>query len=338
VHRGPRIALVLGAALGPLWAACTPAQRAAEPGASPSSPPPAPSSSAAVAAPATSASSDAIFEPPADTHEEDATLPAGTVAVTLLDADGKPRPNEMAFLAQISETPAPDVTGHTDAGGRVTLSAPGWIGTSARIVAVSGGGSFYTSPFPIRARGGVRATLHGYDCSSDIKVAKVVFSVIVLVQLGAGDIEVAESFDAFVLGRVAWTPPDVVLPMPGGFSRFESANHSESSWDIFARQDVAVMRGTIPPGRQNVQTSFHVPLQDGGALVRVPVPPHTALSRVITWAGPATRLTAEGFPPARTERTSDSVALVTDRKLRPDDRPMTDIVVDVRGPIVAPKR
>lgn len=237
-----RIATSLVAALAPVWAACTPAHPAAQLPA----PAPAASSSGTTAPAATSASTEAIFKPPADAHEEDATLPAATVAVTLLDADGKPRPNETVFLAQISETPAPDVTGVTDAGGRITLSAPGWVGTSARVVAVSGGGSFYTSPFPIRGRGGVRVTLHGYECSSDIKVAKVVFSVIVLVELDGGDVEVAESFDAFVLGRVAWTPPGVQLPMPAGFSRFESANHSDSSWDIFSRQDAAVMRGTIP--------------------------------------------------------------------------------------------
>jgi hypothetical protein len=329
-----RLAFLL---LVPFGAACS---RAAVPVAVPASSAAPASSSAqpASVAPASSGAADELFHPPPDTHEQDATLPAGSVSVELRDADGQPRPHASVFLAQISGTPAPDVVGTTDDAGRLTLSAPGWIGTRARVVARSAGAIFFTSPFSIPARGGVRATLHAYESSKSLRDAKIVFLVTVLLELDGADLHVTEGLTAHALGRVAWLPTGIELALPDGFTHFESSTESDTSLDLLLQGNRAVMSGTIPPGQNDFTMSWRLPLRDSAATLRVPMPPHVALVRLVTYSGPATHLQADGFPTAQVQPTSSvGPILVVERKLKPGDSPLREVVMEVRAPVVRPK-
>ena len=166
--------------------------------------------------------------PNEDSRAADPSLGPGTVVVEVLDEDDKPARDQSVLLAQISRTPAPDVTGVTDAHGHVTLSAPSWIGTSARVVGMRASARFLTSPFLVPAGGGMRVVVHTYPTSSDIADASVVFQSGVLVEREGAELVVTEVLAAYNFSKVAWLPDHVPFELPQGFSHFESTVYGDT--------------------------------------------------------------------------------------------------------------
>ncbi|HEY1955281.1 MAG TPA: hypothetical protein VGH28_06705 [Polyangiaceae bacterium] len=262
---------------------------------------------------APSAPSIELFKPPPDTHVLDAALAPATVDVALLDATGAPAPNESVFLAQISDHPAPDVMGVSDARGHVTLAAPSWAGGQARAVCRKDGAIFFTEPFAIPAHGGVRVTLHAYASSRKMDDAAVIFEMNTLVEPHAPGVSVTVGLRVYDYSRVAWKP-DLALPLPAGATHFEGGVTSPAtSLDVDAKDGVAHLAGTIAPGMHTIEMRFDLP----AGSFRL-TPPHLVRARVVTWAGPATRLEVAGFDAPAVDRTRfGAPALLTMREAAP---------------------
>lgn len=299
---------------------------------------PAPRASASPAVPpsAPDAGKD-LYEPPKDTHVEDGSLAAGTIAIDLRGPEGEPVTHETVFLAQISETPIPNVAARTDAAGRATLSAPAFVGSSARVVTHRGDAEYWTEPFPIPARGGVRVVLHSYPSSRAIDDARVVFQSVVLVEADGADVKVTQALQGYNFARVAWLP-DEHWPLPKGAARFEGNVYSETSLVVMPKDGQVSFSGTLAPGKHYIEMSFIVPSPGRTAAVRIAMPPHLAVARVITWAGRGTRLEVDGFPPAiPTTSSKGEASLVTERQTKREDPPIREISLRVSGVTTAPR-
>ena len=93
----------------------------------------------------------------------------------------------------------------------------------------------------------------------------------------------------------------------------------------------AKLRGTFPPGKHTVDFQWQLPW-DGEKDVDfgVGLPPHAAILRVMMAQAGEARLVPEGFPPAEVRRDQQGQAfLVTERRLRPDDSPLTTLSVGI---------
>lgn len=270
---------------------------------------------------------DDTFRPPPDTHTEDAALPRGTVLVELRDADDKPIPNEIVLLAEISEKPVPNVVAFTDNRGQAILSAPSWSGLARVVTHKTGDGEFWTAPFPMGGRGGTRVILHSYASSKDIAELLVAFQCAVLVEVVGTDLKVTQSLNAFNFSPKAWLA-DIPFALPKKFSGFDKIVFSETSVNITAEGGRALITGTLAPGKHEIEMSWRTPL---ATPVRIAMPPHVAVVRILADPATTTRLEVAGFPAAKITTSSDGTRmLVTERQLKRDDPPLQAIDVNVR--------
>lgn len=245
----------------------------------------------------------------------------------LRDADDKPAPHESVFLAQISTTPAPDVPAETDARGRAALSAPAWVGGSARVVTGKGSGVFFTEPFQLPSRGGVHVVLHTYACSKQLEDTLTAFQSIVFVEAHGGGLKVTQALRSYNFARVAWLPR-LQLDLPGDASEFDSAIETNSSLAVQREGDRAVILGTMAPGKHELQLSFLLPLHGDGARFRIAMPPHVAQARVLAQSSGKTRLVVKGFPEATPMETG---MLGTEFRVQRQGTPLTEVDVEVHA-------
>jgi hypothetical protein len=287
-----------------------------------------------------------VFQPPEDTEAPDPTLPPGTIVVELRDADDHPVPNETVTLGAMTNSIAKgDSRKHfqqtTDAGGRTTFSGLQTASNVAyRVSSGYQGGSFAASPFQLKQGGTMRVVLHVYAVTRDIRDARVVCEATVASEMRDDRIHVEEVFTIYNLGRTAWAPLGVTLPLPEGYTAF-STQASMSDQGVDDAVGSAKLRGTFPPGRHTVDFRWQLPWSgDKDVDFDVGMPPHAAIVRVMMPAATGVRLAPEGFPPAEIRHDGQGQSfLVTERRMRPDEGPLTALRVGIHDlPTAGPGR
>jgi hypothetical protein len=287
-----------------------------------------------------------MFEPPEDTEQEDPTLPPGTVAVDVRDADDKPMPGEMVTLGILVNSVAKgDSRRHeqatSDAAGRVVFSGLELASNIAyRISVVHAGGQFAAMPFQLQQAKTMRVVLHVYPVTNDLAGALVVCEVAVAAEVRDDRIQMEEAVTVYNLGRVAWVPGDVEIPLPEGATAF-NAQTSMSDQGADEVGGAARLHGTFGPGRGSVDYRFQVPWSgEKDVDMTVGMPPHVAIARVMMPASADIKLVAQGFPPAEVKRDQQGQTfLVSERHVRPEDSKLTSLALGIHDlPTLGPGR
>jgi hypothetical protein len=285
-----------------------------------------------------------VFEPPEDIEQEDPTLPPGTIAVDLHDADDQPVAHEEITLGILINSIAKgDSRKHlqavTDERGRVAFSGLETASNMAyRVSTGYQGGAFAATPFQLQQAKSMHVVLHVYPVTRDIQKALIVAEATIAAEVREDRIQVEEALTIYNLGRIAWQPDDVRMKLPEGFTAF-NAQTTMSDQGVDDVGDGAQLRGTFPPGRHGIEFRWQVPWSDDRDVdFSVGLPPHVAIARVMMPATSDIKLVAEGFPAAEVRHDSQGQSfLVTERRLRPDDPRLTSISVGIhdlptRGP------
>jgi hypothetical protein len=221
--------------------------------------------------------------------------------------------------------------GTTDAAGIAVFSGLDTASNVAyRVSSGYQGGAFAAMPFQMKQASAMRVVLHVYPVVHDIRDARVVCEVALAAEMRDERIHIEEAFTIYNLGRTAWAPQGVPMALPEGYTAF-SAQASMSDQGVDDGAGSAKLRGTFPPGRHTVDFQWQLPW-DGEKDVDfgVGLPPHAAILRVMMAAAGEARLALEGFPPAEVRHDGQGQTfLVTERRLRPDDSPLTTLSVGI---------
>ncbi len=287
-----------------------------------------------------------MFEPPPDTEQEDATLPGGTIAVSLRDADDKAVPNETVTLGILINSIAKgDSRQHlqatTDSAGTAVFTGLETASNIAyRVSSGYQGGLFAASPFQLQQAKAMRVALHVYPVSRDIQQTLVIAESTVAAEVRDDRIQVEEELTFYNLGRVAWQPDDVRLNLPESATAFSSqASMSDQGVDDVGH--VAKLHGTFPPGRHAVTFRWQIPWSgETDVVFDVGLPPHAAIGRVMMAGTPDIRLTVTGLPPPDVRHNQQGQRfLVTERRFRPEDARREVLSVGIHGlPAIGPGR
>jgi hypothetical protein len=176
----------------------------------------------------------------------------------------------------------------------------------------------------------MRVVLHVYQVMHDIRDARVVMEVALAAEMRDERIHIEEAFTIYNLGRTAWAPQGVPMSLPEGYTAF-STQASMSDQGVDDGAGAAKLRGTFPPGRHSVDFQWQLPW-DGEKDVDfgVGLPPHAGIVRVMMASAGDARLVPDGFPPAEVRRDAQGQAfLVTERRVRPDESPLTTLSVGI---------
>jgi hypothetical protein len=280
----------------------------------------------------------AVFEPPEDTEQPDATLPPGTIAVDLRDADDKPVPHQTVTLGiLISSVAKGDSRKHLqtqtdDQGHAVFKDLEVTSNIAYRVGSPFQGGGFAATPFQLEQSKAMRVVLHVYAVTHDLGQALIVSECTVAAEIREDRLQIEEVLAFYNLGRVAWQPEGVALPLPTGFTAFNtSASMTDQGVDEVS--GTAKLRGTFPPGRHTVEYRWQLPLSGEKDLsFEAGVPPHMAAARVLMPAATDLTLTAEGFPAPDIRRDGQGQRFVVlERRMRPEDAKLTSLRIGIHG-------
>lgn len=267
-----------------------------------------------------------IFEPPEDTEREDPGLAAGTIVVELRDGDGMPVVGEGVTLGILINSIAKGDSRKrlmelTDDRGTATFAGLDTASNIAyRVSSGHQGGSFAAMPFQLSQGKAMRVVLHVYPVTHDIQSTLILCEAVVAAELRDDRIQIEEALTFYNLGRQAWQPEDVAMPLPHGFTAFAS-QPSMSDQGVDVSGETAKLHGTFAPGHHPIQFRWQLPWSgDKDIDFEVGMPPHVAIARVLMPASSGVKLAISGFPPTDVRRDAQGQSfLVSERRVHPDE-------------------
>jgi hypothetical protein len=277
-----------------------------------------------------------VFQPPEDTENEDPTMPPGSIAVELRDADDHPVPRETVTLGILINSIAKgDSRKHMQAEsneqGRALFTGLDTASNVAYRVSVGyQGGSFAASPFQLQQTKAMRVVLHVYPVSRSIQDALIVCEATVAAEVRDDRIQIEQAVHVYNLGRTAWQPTDVLMALPEGYTAF-NAQASMSDQGVDETHGSARLHGTFPPGNHAIEFRWQLPWSgDKDVDFDIGLPPHVAIARVMMPVSGEAKLDASGFPPAEVRHDAQGQTfLVTERRLRPDDHRLDTLAIGI---------
>lgn len=273
---------------------------------------------------------------PPDVSEADPKLPNGSIAISLVDAAGKPLPGLAVTLGIIENTIAKGESRKhvmANAGPDGVAHFTGLTAGSSfayRVSVQQEGATFALMPFRLPDQGGQRGVLHVLPVTNSLETALVVVQTGLYFELKDDRIQFEQAFAFYNFGKTAWVPKDLDVVLPEGFTAF-STQQAMSDVGVDPTPKGYRLRGTFTPGRHDVQFRFQLPYDaDPSLRFSVGLPPHVALARVVSGTGGSTRLEVEGFP-AATEQTDPQGqrARITEKEARREDPPLSVLKVSV---------
>ncbi len=262
-----------------------------------------------------------MFDAPPDTAEDDSTLPVGTIVLMLKDAQEKPISNADVALGIVHSTVATGEsrerkTGTTDGEGTIRWDGMSrGSGTSYRATVSNDRATFGTEPFTLGDRAGKRVVLHVYKATSSIEEALVGAQGIVYLSLREDSINVENLYGIFNLGATAWVPENETIELPEGYKAFNRPDAMDGV-GIDEVNGKGLLRGTIGPGRHEVQFHFQVPLEaEDRQTIKLDLPPHIAQMRVMVEASKTMNVEVPGFPPAKKSKNRDGKRILVTEKM-----------------------
>lgn len=278
-------------------------------------------------------------EAPEEGAIEDPTLPKGSVEVHITDPTGKPLGDTDVTLGILYNSVAKGesskrVTTKTDAVGSARFqNLDVGSGVAYRPMVLKDGATFSVMPFQLGLKTGMRALLHVYPVVNDIEQTLVVGQSMLYAEVKDDRIQIQQAFKIYNFGRNSWVPKDVIVPLPEQFTAFATQQGMTDIGVDAVPQKGLKLRGTFSPGQHVVEFKWQLPYT-GESEVKfdVGMPPHLAAARVIAPAARGMGLEVEGFdPPKPSTDGMGQRALVTEKQLRRDDKPVKSLTITIKG-------
>jgi hypothetical protein len=265
-----------------------------------------------------------MFQGHADSVDEDASLPAGSIAVVIADADDKPLPSVSTTVGILHQSVArgesrSHLTKQTDATGafRVDGQEKG-SGVAYRITVARDGAVFAAAPFNLPATRGVRVRLHVYPVTHDLDGATVAMQGAVYAELKDDRVQLQTALQIVNFGKTAWVPSGTLVELPPNFTALRGNDDTSDRGVEGVDKKGAALRGTFGPGRWDVAFTWQLPYEETREIgFEVGFPPHVALGRVLAQASQRMTLTVDGFPAAQSEVDREGQRiLITEKQAR----------------------
>ena len=291
-----------------------------------------------------------VFEAPPDTADDDDRLPAGTIAITILDPDNKPIPRAGVVLATLHNTVAKGesttrVNREADADGTLRFDRlESGVGIAYSVTVPKDGANFASAPFQLPQGKGKRVALHVYPVTHDINVALVVLQCIVYMEMKDDRVQIQEAIGVFNFGRIAWVPENLVVQLPENYTAFNAGEASgQTGVEAVSTESTkgARLRGTFGPGRHDVDFRWQLPYAGESSVeFEVGMPPRLAVSRVLAAASHQMSLEVAGFDAAQGKSDPQGqYLLITEKQIKREDPPLKSVRVALRNlPTMGPGR
>lgn len=263
----------------------------------------------------------------------DSNLPAGAIAVEVVDPSGAPIPEQAVRLGVMEQSGGRDskacVTG--EAG---TCSFDGLAIESSysyRVNVPYEGAMYASTPFRLDPAKGQRVRVVRLPTTND---RRRVFQVLgrTMIEFREDRAHVTQEARLTNLGDETYVFPDGGLQMrlPDGFKAFDTMTVMTDQ-RVTATDDGLEISGSLPPGRADLMWAYDVPIDGTSISIVQPVPFATMEYQVISDYVDGMTLEVEGFQVARVHEGGDRRFLVASVMRRPGDVPIDPLRIHIRG-------
>jgi hypothetical protein len=278
-------------------------------------------------------------EPLQDGVMEDPSAPKGSIELQVADPAGKPLGRTEVTLGILYNSVAKGesrkrVTQMSDDAGIARFKdLEIGSGVAYRPMVLKDGATFSVTPFGLGPKGGMRALLHVYPVTSDVKQALIVSQSMIYTEVKDDRVQIQQAIRIYNFGKSAWVPKDVLIPLPENFTAFATQQGmTDVGADPVATKGVK-LRGTFGPGQHVIEFKWQVPYAgEAEVTFEVGMAPNLAAARVIAPAAKGMDMEVEGFD--RTKPSSDGLgqrALIAEKQFRREEPPAKSIKVTIKG-------
>lgn len=286
-----------------------------------------------------------FFNAPQDAAIDDPSLPPGTIVVSIKDAQRKPIARAPITLAVLHSTVAKGESRErksreADENGEARFDGLAFgSGHSYRVTTTRGGATYGQPPVALADRAGKRIYLHAYETATRVEDLSVAMQGVVYISLRDDSIQVEQLLSIYNLGAVSWIA-DATFDLPAGFKAFNKQDAAGEGRIDEVPGTGAAVRGTFPPGRQDLDFRYQIPLDSAEKqTLRIRLPPRVAQARVMAESSRSMGLEVKGFPtPQRTEARDGKRLLVTEMQASRSDGGVREIEITLSGLPTRPGR
>ena len=267
------------------------------------------------------------------TSTVDAELPAGTIAVEIVDAAGAPVSKQAVQLGVMEQSGGRDGKACvTDDMGTCSFDALLTDSKHSYRVNVPYEGARYSStPFRIEADKGQRVRVVRLATTSD---DRRIFQVLgrTIIEFRDDRAHVQQEARLANLGDTTYVFPDggMSIRLPAGFKAFDSGTVMTDQ-RLAATDEGLDLSGSIPPGRVDLMWAYDIPVGGTSMMIEQPVPFSTMEYQVISDYVDGMTMEVEGFQVARVHEGGDRRFLVAGMMRRPGDAPIDPLRIHIRG-------
>ena len=267
------------------------------------------------------------------TSTVDAELPAGTIAVEVVDATGAAVPKQAVRLGVMEQSGGRDSKACvTDEEGMCSFDDLLTDSKHSYRVNVPHEGARYSStPFRIDTDKGQRVRVVRLPTTTD---NRRIFQVLgrTIIEFRDNRAHVQQEARLANLGEATYVFPDggMSIRLPDGFKAFDSMAVMTDQ-RLAATEDGLDLSGSIPPGRVDLMWTYDIPVGGTSMLIEQQVPFSTMEYQVISDYVEGMTMEVEGFQVARVHEGGDRRFLVAGMMRRPGDAPVNPLRIHVRG-------
>ena len=274
---------------------------------------------------------------PAAAANPSASVPVGTVRVTVVDSASEPVPGASVELGiMVREDSQRDRQRvEADSAGVATFrDLPTGASQAYRVNVYDGGAKFSTTPFRLPTDQGYEVRITRLDTTRDDRMVMTLLHR-TLVELRSERLHITQLLQLVNLTEQQYVFPEGAkrIPLPEGFLAFQSEASMGDQRVVAIEDEGVAISGSLPPGRTNLMWAFDLPIDGREEVsIRFPVGFRTMQVRVDADAPPGFELEVQGHPEADRHEVQGRRVLVTMAQRRPQtDEALAPIVIRLGG-------
>jgi len=263
----------------------------------------------------------------------DSELPAGTIAIEVVDEVGAAVPKQAVRLGVMEQSGGRESKACvTDDKGTCSFDALLTDSKHSYRVNVPYNGALYScTPFRLDAAKGQRVRVVRLPTTTD---NRRVFQVLgrTMIEFRDDRAHIQQEARLTNLGEATYVFPEggMSIRLPDGFKAFDSMEIMTDQ-RLAATDDGLDISGSIPPGRVDLMWTYDISASGTSMLIEQPVPFATMEYQVISDYVDGMTMEVEGFQVARVHEGGDRRFLVAGMMRRPGDAPIDPLRIHIRG-------
>lgn len=277
---------------------------------------------------------DGASRPPLASAAPDTSLPAGTIAVRVLDQAGKAVPVvEVNLGIMAADSKRTSQEARTAADGTVTFSGLSvGDGQAYRVNVPYQGAKYSSTPFRLPAQGGYRVEIRRLPVTHDERMV-VLYVGATSIELKDDRVKVVQQARLFNLGGATYVFPTAgkLVRLPTGFMAMQSQEVMTDQRIVEKKGEGLLVQGSLPPGEVTLLWGFDLPLSGTEARFTLDMPWLTFAYRVIADAPSGMTLSVSGMPEPVSHLDAGRKFLVTELQRKIGDPPFERLDIVLRG-------